>query len=123
MKFTRKNIYKTAFRIALVLLACTLAMASCVFGGEGDGVVEGVKMTAKIIAVNDKIEVEVIEGEYGASGIYWVITTPTTSYFGKDGSPALRASLKEGDVVEIVYSGQVMLSYPPQITALCIKKK
>ena len=85
-------------------------------GGE-QGNRESVKMTATVKNISDKIEVEVIEGEYGASGIYWVITYDETAFAGKDGEKITRADLKVGDTVEILYGGQVMMSYPPQIVA------
>lgn len=81
------------------------------------------KMTARITAVAEKIEVDVIEGAYGATGPYWVNTSDTTVYRDKDGTTIKRRNLCEGDTVEITYSGQVMMSYPPQIVALSITKK
>ena len=74
-------------------------------------------MVAKILSIGEKIEVEVIEGEYGASGIYWVITGEETVYEFEDGRGISANSLKAGDRIEITYSGQVMMSYPPQIVA------
>lgn len=78
---------------------------------------DGVKMTAAVVGLSDKIEVEVIEGEYGASGIYWVITSSETDFIGQDGGSVMKSCLKVGDIVEIIYNGQVMMSYPPQIVA------
>ena len=74
-----------------------------------------VKMTARVTAIGDKIEVEVIESEY-TSGPYHVITSDDT-VFQKNGIKINRDGIKVGDTVEIYYSGQVMLSYPPQIVA------
>ena len=76
---------------------------------------ESVKMTARVTAIGDKIEVEVIESEY-TSGPYHVITSGDT-VFTKNGIKIGRNDIKVGDTVEIYYSGQVMLSYPPQIVA------
>ena len=75
----------------------------------------GAKMRATIIAIEEKIEVEVIESEY-TSGPYHVITSGDT-VFQKNGIKIGRDDIKVGDTVEIYYSGQVMLSYPPQIVA------
>ena len=66
------------------------------------------------------IEVEVIESDY-AFGEYWVITPDDIPYTDKDGVAVSRADLKPGDKIEITYSGQVMMSYPPQIVAKAIK--
>ena len=79
-------------------------------------------MIAEILAIGDKIEVEVIEGEYGASGIYWVNFNEKTPIVSKNGGALALADLSVGDQVEITYNGQVMMSYPPQIVARKIVK-
>ena len=76
---------------------------------------EGVKMTATVTAINDRIEVEVTESEY-TSGPHWVIITDNT-VFEKNGRRIKRDGISVGDTVEIYYNGQVMLSFPPQIVA------
>lgn len=75
-------------------------------------------MTATVTAVSDKLEVNVIEGEHGAEGIYWVNTSAQTAFTNTNGEPITRADIKVGDTVEIRYTGQVMMSYPPQIVAV-----
>ena len=80
------------------------------------------KMIAEIIAIGDKIEVEVIEGEYGASGIYWVNFNEKTPIVSKNGGALALADLSVGDQVKITYNGQVMMGYPPQIVARKIAK-
>lgn len=105
---------------AFILLACLL-LACSVEGGNKD--VEGVKMTAIIKSIDDKIEVDVTEGDYGVSGIYWVNVGSDTVYLDKNGNRTIKAFLKVGDTVEITYGGQVMMSYPPQIVALKIQVK
>lgn len=80
------------------------------------------RMVAEIIAIGDKIEVEVIEGDYGASGIYWVNVSSTTTVKTSDGKSIKLSDLAVGDQIEIIYSGQVMMSYPPQIVAKKIIK-
>ena len=76
---------------------------------------ESVKMTARVTAIGDRIEVEVLESEY-TSGPHWVITDSSTVY-ERDGRKIARADISVGDTVEIYYNGQVMLSFPPQIVA------
>ena len=76
----------------------------------------GVQMTAKILAMGDKIEVEVLESPY-ADGVYHVITSDATTYLNKDGQTIAKSDLALGDTVIISYSGQVMMSIPPQIVA------
>ena len=105
---------------AFILLTCLLFACS---GEGGNKAVEGVKMTAVIKNIDDKIEVEVIEGEYGASGLYWVNVGSDTIILDKNGNSTMKAFLQVGDTVEITYGGQVMMSYPPQIVALKIQVK
>ncbi len=83
---------------------------------EERNISESVMMRAVIRDIGEKIEVEVTESEY-TFGIHWVITHDATAFYGKDGSVISRGDLNVGDNVEILYSGQVMLSYPPQIVA------
>lgn len=78
-------------------------------------------MLARVKNMEEKIEVEVIRAQY-ASGIYLVITSPATRIFDEKGNTIKKADLKAGDTVHIIYSGQVMMSYPPQIVALEVKK-
>ena len=52
-----------------------------------------------------------------------VITGEQTDFYGRDGEHISRGALRVGDTVEIVYSGQVMMSYPPQIVARKITLK
>ena len=75
-----------------------------------------VKMTAVVEGVGQKLEVTVTDSEY-TFGIHWVITPDSTVYLDASGEPISRGDIKVGDTVEIWYSGQVMLSYPPQIVA------
>lgn len=108
----------------LLILALTLTMlCGCSnFGIDTSVDASEPKMTAEIIAISDKIEVNVIEGDYGASGIYWVNVSSTTVFETKGGGRIKLSDLSAGDRVEISYSGQVMMSYPPQIVAKKITK-
>ena len=131
---------------AILLFALTFSLASCsavegIFGKNNDdepnndhddnlnndhddGTKPGsdFKMIAKVTEVSDKIAVDVIESEY-TSGIHWVNTAKATEYFDKNGNAISRSDIKVGDTVEILYSGQVMMSYPPQIVAAQITVK
>ncbi len=78
-------------------------------------------LKAIVKATNDHhIEVEIIESNY-AFGIYHVLTSKDTKYYNASGSLISRSGIKIGDTVEIAYSGQTMLSYPPQIVAYSFK--
>ena len=74
-------------------------------------------MIGKVKAINDKVEIEVIEAEY-AEGIYNVIISEITEIYDNGGAEIGLDGIKIGDTVEIIYSGQVMMSYPPQIAAI-----
>ena len=85
----------------------------------------GFTMRAKIIAINSHIEVEILKDEYN-SGIMWVNLSEKTSIKDENGNSLSISDLAVGDVIDIVYNGQVMLSYPGQINAqkiTCIKKQ
>ena len=114
---------KKLIRMAALLLAL-LALCACASEedeGDSEESLQGtVKMTATVTAISDRIEVEVIEGEYGASGPYWVVISEETRFADKNGKSIKKDDLKEGDTVEIYYGGQVMMSYPPQIVAIKI---
>ena len=118
---------KRILRVALSILAILIAGA-CLFSCVGDpNNVEGnppsedkpgdrVSMVARVTELGEQISVEVIESQY-TSGVHWVITAPTTEYYAEDGSRISRDDIRVGDKVEIRYSGQVMMSLPPQIVA------
>lgn len=84
-------------------------------GCKGTSEEDSVKMVARVTALGEKIEVEVLESEY-TTGSYRVITGEDTVYEGREGK-IQRGDISVGDTVEIYYNGQVMLSYPPQIVA------
>ena len=113
---TMKNLFKR-----VVLFASTLFLVSCATP-DNTGAENAVVMTAKIDNIFDRIEVSVLESEY-AFGVHWVITSSETEFVSKDGKKITREDLEIGDTVEIVYNGQVMMSYPPQIVARKITVK
>ena len=78
------------------------------------------KLLAIVKNVTDVLSVEIIESDY-AFGEYWVITPEDIKYTGKMGEEISRSDIKPGDKLEICYRGQVMMSYPPKISATAIK--
>lgn len=80
---------------------------------------EDFSMTAKVLSVGERLEVEVISAEY-AEGVYWVIVGSDTEIFDIDGNSIEKNDIQVGDIVKIEYNGQVMMSYPPQIVARSI---
>ncbi|MBO7292446.1 MAG: hypothetical protein J6V07_00760 [Clostridia bacterium] len=107
----------------LLALLCLPLLFSCQGETTPTGTEGDFKMTATVVAIGEKIEVEVISGPYDASGPYWVITGEDTHYRDRNGNKIGRDDLAVGDRVEITYGGQVMMSYPPQIVATTITKK
>ena len=118
-----KRLKRTVFFALLLLLA--LALAGC--GGSGDtggkemDEAERFTLRATLLQVGERLEAEVIESDY-AFGVYWVLTGEGTAYTDENGSAIARADLQPGDLIEITYGGQVMMSYPPQIVAQAVQR-
>ena len=108
---------KKILTLFLVFLLSISILASC---GENEDAppenIGNVIMTARIEAMGEKIRVMVTESEY-TWGPHLVITTDKTKYYAPNGTEISRDKLTNGRIVEITYSGQVMLSNPPQIVA------
>lgn len=116
----KKLIFVASALLVLVLLvSCNLEGEKKTMADDGTGV----KMTAIVKNIGDKIEVEVIEGEYGASGIYWVNYSSETVFVDANEVVISISDLDVGDTVIITYGGQVAMSYPPQISAKRIEIK
>ena len=116
---------KKILSIILLILAFP-ALASCSAEDDGTGAptsdgANSFSMKAEVTSLGEKIEVNVTEAEY-ASGIYWIITSENTEFLDKSGKKISKEDIKVGDTVYITYNGQIMMSYPPQVAALSIKK-
>ncbi len=109
--------------ILIVSVVLVLALLVSCYITEEEQNMEGAKMTAVIKNIADKIEVEVIEGDYNVSGIYWVNISSDTVFTDENNVRLSLSDLNVGDIIEITYSGQVALSYPPQISARKIQIK
>ena len=110
---------KCAFFI--ILLALTICFSAC-DGGDKDMNGEDKNefvMKAEIISVEEKLLVNVLEAEY-AFGEYLIIIPPEISIKDESGADLSRTDLKEREILNIVYNGQVMMSYPPQVVARAI---
>ena len=107
--------------LALVIAILTLLLAGCQ-GVDATPITGDFNLKAIVKNTDDskRIEVEVIESDY-AYGIY-IVHTENAAFIDADGNAIKRSDIKVGDTVEINYGGQVMMSYPPQIVALKIKK-
>ncbi len=112
--------------LAFILLLSLLALAAVGCDkGESENTDEkpdgSFEMTATVVELGEKILVDVTEAEY-AEGHYLVILSDATELLDKDGNKIKKADLTVGDTVKIWYSGQVMMSLPPQIVAAKIQK-
>ena len=64
-----------------------------------------------------EIEVTVTSDDGVHFGTYRVLTTNKTVYDSTYGETVARDSIEQGDVIEVIYNGQVMRSFPPQVVA------
>ena len=103
-----------------VILSLFVVFSLLIYSSCG-GMETKFKMRAVVRDVNEYIEVEVVDSEY-ADGIYWVRLSNECKYYVGD-KEIDSFELSVGDEIEIMYSGQVMMSYPPQIVAKEIRKK
>ena len=71
-----------------------------------------------VTAVDNKyyIAMEIVDSNV-AFGVYHVLVGDQTVFINSDGATISRDQIKVGDTIEVVFSGQVMLSMPPQIAA------
>ena len=99
---------------------CLLALTPFVFCGcAPKEYPSGLTMTARIIEISSYIEIEIIKDDYN-SGILWVLVDNLTPIKNAEGKSIALRDLKAGNKIEIVYNGQVMLSYPGKIVAKTI---
>ncbi len=120
--------------LILLLIIASLLLSSCRDDGnekdDGDNTPnygdenmnnEGqYTMIATVMGVSDVIEVEVISAPYDNTGVFWVLTSPETTYRTSDGRVISRSDIKVGDRVSVTYGGQVMMSLPPRISAYTV---
>lgn len=119
--------------LLLGFLALALLLSSCqsnatAKGEENDGalptnadtspsfVLEGV-----VTELGERLLVEVTRSEY-TSGPHLVILTDETEIKNASGKALSREDISVGDTLSVVYNGQVMLSYPPQIVARSVTR-
>ncbi len=86
---------------------------------QGEEKMNDFVLKGKVLGLNSHLEIEVIESDY-AFGTYWVIVPSNIPILDQDGNAISLSSLACGDIVNITYNGQTMLSLPPQIVALKI---
>ena len=114
--------------LALALLLSSCQLNATAKGEENEGalptnadtapsfVLEGV-----VTALGERLLVEVTRSEY-TSGPHLVILTDETEIKDASGKALSREDIGIGDTLSVVYNGQVMLSYPPQIVARSVTR-
>ena len=112
--------------IKTLLLLVTLGVLSSCGGASAEeepneNIGADFEMKAIVTGLSDRIEVDVYEAEY-EEGIFWLVVDNATLFVDSDGKKISRDDLKIGDKIAIEYSGQVMMSYPPQVYAIKITK-
>ena len=108
-------------KLGLVALLLLLPLLFACGEGEKDNMTDGFEMKAVVTALGEKIEVDVTEAQY-ATGPFWIITSSETVFLDKKGDKISKDDINVGDTLVITYNGQVMMSYPPQVVAIEIKK-
>ena len=102
--------------VALPLLVCGRTHASTSTDTDAP---PRFTMEATLTELSDRLTVEVTKSAY-TSGTHLVIVNESTVIQEASGQRIMPTDLKVGDRLSILYNGQVMLSYPPQIVALSI---
>ena len=106
----------------LLILPMLFACGETEKGENEEPMSDGFRMTAVVTAIGEKIEVNVTESEY-ATGPFWIITSSETVFLDKNEDKISKDDVKAGDSILIIYNGQMMMSYPPQVVAQKIVKK
>ena len=103
--------------LAFSLLLLFLFVAGCNNKLSGDHMI----MQAKIIEVysDNSLLVEIIQDDYN-NGEMCVLTSNKTTIKNVNGEKIAFSNLTINSVINIEYSGQVMLSYPAKINAIKI---
>ena len=113
--------------LALAILALMLFAVGCQPTNDNDSVEEkndkGEFFFRAVVRTNDYTGyflAEVIDSEV-AFGEYRVNVGSNTTILGKNGESLTQKDLKSGDIIEIIFPGQVTMSIPPQISATRIE--
>ena len=107
--------------LCIIMIISNFGARGSYCNGGSENANRSFTMIAEVRDVGEKIQVEVLKSQY-AVGTYLVITSDKTEFYSKEEGGISRSDILVGDTVEIVYGGEVMLSYPPQIVATKIKK-
>ena len=111
--------------ILLLFLALSLMLTACTADGEDSDNAEDmenmIKMSGTVLSIGDAVEINVTSDPYN-SGIFYLIVDSNTKITA-NGVTVGKGDIPIGSEIDVYYSGQVMLSYPPQIYAVSITVK
>ncbi len=77
------------------------------------------EMEATVCELGEKLTVEVTKSEY-TSGVHLIIPDKNVRVTDEEDNTLSLSDIRVHDKVRIIYNGQVMLSYPPQVVATAI---
>ncbi len=109
--------------LMLIILSAFL-LISCEYNNTDDDSIPdgGAKMAGVVTDVGDRIAILVTDEIYNNEPMH-VLVNDKTAFFDSDGNKSTKDSVKVGDKIVVTYSGQVMMSYPGQISAIKIEIK
>lgn len=99
-----------------LIIVLTILISIFTLGGCKKMENSKVYMEARILEVNDTLLVSVTKSDY-AFGDYILHIGSQTKIYNKEGKQIAKADLSASDNIMVEYSGQVMLSIPPQVVA------
>ena len=110
--------------ILLLIMLSAFLLISCEHNNTDDETIPvgGTKMSGVVTDVGDRIAILVSEGAYKDQPIH-VLINSNTSFLNKNGNKTTKDSINIGDKIDVTFSGQVMMSYPGQISAIKIEIK
>ena len=98
-----------------LIIVLTILISIFTLGGCKKMENSNVFMEARILEVNTTMLVTVTKSDY-AFGDY-ILHIDNCKIYDKDGRQITKAELLVGNNIKVEYSGQVMLSIPPQVVA------
>ena len=112
------------FNVLLLIILSSFLLISCDVNNTDDESIPsgGAKMAGVVTDIGDRIAILVTDEVYKDQPMHILINDKTT-FFDSNGHKTTKESIKVGDSIVVTYSGQVMMSYPGQISAIKIEVK
>ena len=112
------------FNVLLLIILSSFLLISCDVNNTDDQSIPsgGAKMAGVVTDIGDRIAILVTDEVYKDQPMHILINDKTT-FFDSNENKTTKESIKVGDSIVVTYSGQVMMSYPGQISAIKIEIK